>query len=185
MVLDKAIKQKAYSPYFLNAKRRSLEYCVLWILSIFAFVAYFTIDKVPLFYVCVINIFTLLYFFHDFYIIIFIFLEKRMPPQHRVLTLTQIVPERSFADFMQKSNADIFLNENQKMLSRYKLIFKSESGKRVVLRAMMSRKKFGLLFDKMWATSSFSAHVYYAKFSKVIVYYGGEDSIFDILNHIS
>lgn len=67
---------------------------------------------------------------------------------------------------------------------RYKLICYNQSGDKVVLRAVMSAKKYWIIQDRIFNSMSTDCIIYYGKLTRIVMMFKNQELWTDKLNHM-
>ena len=180
-------ERKAYSPYRKESQHCfslfvfiSLIFCILsCVLS-----AIFNRNLMFLF-IFALLIYSLLECILNFRIAILIFFEKRMCEwNNNEIIITKITKEHSASGPWLEGSALPKLYSADQHVNRYKMICINKKGEKIVLRTVLSIKKYRFIQERIFAELPMECIVHYGKYSKIIMFYQSKEDWCDKLNHI-
>ena len=181
------LEREAYSPYRKEAQHcftlfvfSSLLICILsCVLS-----AIFNRNLMFLFiFALLIN--SLLECILNFRIAIRIFFEKRMCEWNTSeIIITKVEREYSASGPWLEGSVLPKLYSADQHVDRYKLICMNRKGKKLVLRTVLSLKKYRFIQERIFAELPMECVVHYGKYSKIVMFYQSKEDWCDKLNHM-
>lgn len=187
MDLDRKKKfaKKAYKPYFFEARHCFMIYVLVSLIISVLFIAFSMIydtNTIP-FLVSVLVIYLIADCLLNYRLSFMAMLEmKSLHWNKQELTIVKISKDYAWSGYLWTSVLPKLYPKEQRV-DKYKLICKEESGENIVLRSVMSGKKYQIIQDRIFDSMPTKCTIYYGKISKIIMYYKNDEPWTDILNH--
>jgi hypothetical protein len=187
MALDKdKISKKAYEPYFREAGHCFANFILISILVaiVFLSITYATGDNVISAALFIVAFYLVLDAIFNYRLSFLAMYEKRKCDwEKQNLVIDKIISEDTWTARLGES-VIYKLYPKELHVYRYKLICYNQSGDKVVLRAVMSAKKYRIIQDRIFNSMSTDCIIYYGKLTRIVMMFKNQELWTDKLNHM-
>ena len=183
----KRLSNRAYEPFLLEARYNLITTIAISFFIIIMFIA-FSIDKKIDVSIMIFNV-LIFYFCLELALvyricILVLFERKKCVWNEERVVIKKVKAYQSPCDSKNSESVISKLYPKGQRFDRYKVICQTESGKRLILRTVMSKKKHEIFFDALFDNKELECVIYYGKYTKIVMRYKGEHSCFDKLNYM-
>ena len=108
---------------------------------------------------------------------------KKLKWNTAAVTILEISEEASWSGHIWESVISKLYPSNQRV-GRYKLICQTKTGKKLVLRCIMSGKKWQIIQDRIFDKQSTECSIHYGTHTRIVMLYCSQEDWTDKLNHM-
>ena len=181
------ISTRAYEPFLLEARYNlittmAVSLFIIVIFSVFSITKKIDVSiiifQVLIFYFCL-----ELTFVYRVSILVLFERKKCIWNEERVF-IKKIVAYQTLFDPKNGESVITKLSPKGKNYDRYKVVCRTDNGKRLVFKTVMSKKKQRVICDALDENEKLECVIYYGKYTKIVMRYKGDNPCFDKLNYM-
>ena len=182
----KKLAARAYEPFFLEALHNLIITTIVVLLITISLVIICKGKNVSalIFILPILLLYITLELVFTYKTCILALLERKKSLwEEKTVVIKKIVAFRSGADPMMDS-AMSKIYPKKMSVDRYKVICETEEGDKLVLKTVLSFRKYWLFFSALSKQKELKCKFYYGKYSKIIMYCKGNGELFDKMNYM-